>query len=140
MLATKFLSMTKTEDSSYLSTIRSSHTETTQIKSKYIIDGSGVRNAVLDDLGLKEKPDRTGVGIEYEYPIGANKADHAILFVGSSDLLGYGWIFPTVDGKLRVGVGVIHPDTNVSPKKLMLDFWPLTTSGASDLICRANVK
>ena len=122
MLSTKFLSTTKTEDGGHLSTIRSRHTETTQIKSKYIIDCSGVRNAVLDDLSLKEKPDRTGVGIEYEYPIGTNKADHAILFVGSSVLSGYGWVFPTADGKLRVGVGVIHPDTDVSPKKLMLDF------------------
>ena len=88
MLSTKFLSTTKTKDGGYLSTIRSRHTETTQIKSKYIIAGSGVRNAVLDDLGLKVKPERTGVGIEYEYPIGTNKADHAILFVGSSVLSG----------------------------------------------------
>ena len=32
MLATKFLSTTKTEDGGYQSTIRSRHTETTQIK------------------------------------------------------------------------------------------------------------
>ena len=47
MLTTKFLSTTKTKDGGYLSTIRSRHTETTQIKSKYIIDGSlrGIRIA-----------------------------------------------------------------------------------------------
>ena len=112
----------KSKDGGYQSTIRSRRTETTQIKSKYIIDGSGVRNAVLDDLDLKEKLDRSGVGFEYEYPIGTNKADYAILFVGSSVLSGYGWVFPTADGRIRVGVGVIHPNTDVSPKKLMSDF------------------
>lgn len=104
MLVTKFLSTTKTEDSGYLSTIWSRHTETPQIKSKYIIEGSDVTNAMLDDLGLKEKPDCSGVGIEYEYPIGTNKTEHAILFAGSSIFSEYRWVFPTVDGKLRIGV------------------------------------
>ena len=31
-------------------------------------------------------------------------------------------VFPTADSRIRVGVGVIHPDTDVSPKKLMSDF------------------
>jgi len=51
-----------------------------------------------------------------------NKADYAILFVGSSVLSGYGWIFPTSDGRIRVGVGIIYSNTDVSPKKFMSDF------------------
>lgn len=122
LLATKFLSTTLTDDGRYLSQVRSRFTPTSQIKSKYIVDGSGVHNSVLQSLGLGENPARTGVGIEYEYPIGPNRIDHAILFVGSSVLSGYGWVFPTADGKLRVGVGVIHPDTTASPKTLMESF------------------
>jgi flavin-dependent dehydrogenase len=122
LLATKFLTTHLSKNGQYLSTIRSRNKQVSQIESKYIIDASGVHNSVLQSLGLRDNPVRTGVGIEYEYPIGANKNDHAILFVGSSVLSGYGWVFPTADGKLRVGVGVIHPDTDVSPKTLMESF------------------
>jgi digeranylgeranylglycerophospholipid reductase len=122
LLGTKFLATKKTAEGDYVSSIRSRNTQTTQIESKYIVDASGVHNSVLHSLGLRDRPIRTGVGIEYEYPIGTNKNDHAILFVGSSVLSGYGWVFPTADGKLRVGVGVIHPDTDASPKTLMKNF------------------
>jgi digeranylgeranylglycerophospholipid reductase len=122
LLGTKFLSTELMADGHYISTLRSRQTQASQIKSKYIVDGSGVHCSVLQSLGLKDKPERTGVGIEYEYPIGTNRKDRAILFVGSSVLAGYGWVFPTADGKLRVGVGVIHPDTDASPKALMERF------------------
>lgn len=122
LLATKFLSAQKGPEGHYVSSVRSRNTEVTKIKSKFIVDASGVRNAVVDQLGLRDKPDRVGVGIEYEYDIGQNRADTAILFVGSSVLSGYGWVFPTADGKLRVGVGILQPDTDVSPKTLMDDF------------------
>lgn len=122
LLATKFLETQQTKDGQYLSTIRSRNTSASQIESTYIIDASGVRCSVLHSLGVKDKSIRTGGGIEYEYQIGSNKKDHAILFVGSSALAGYGWVFPTADGKLRVGVGVRRPDTPVSPKTLMTNF------------------
>ncbi len=120
--ATKFLSTERIDDGQYLSSVRARGSELNKIKSKYIVDASGVRNAVIDSLGFVDKPDRVGVGIEYEYPIASNQIDRAILFVGSSVLSGYGWVFPTADHKLRVGVGVIHPDVDISPKTLMEGF------------------
>ena len=57
---------------------------------KYIFGASGVRNSVLQSLDLKYKPIRTGLGLENEYPIGSNKNNHVILFVGSSVLSAYG--------------------------------------------------
>lgn len=133
-LATKFLSTEQTDDGQYLSTLRSRETAGMTIKSQFIVDGSGVHNAVLNSLDLLDKPDRKGVGIEYEYPIGTYPKDRAILFVGSSVLSGYGWVFPTADDMLRVGVGVIHPDTNTSPKVLMEQFL------ASDDIARFGLE
>ncbi|RME18752.1 MAG: hypothetical protein D6801_00550, partial [Alphaproteobacteria bacterium] len=77
--------------------------------------------AVLTSLGLARKPERLGVGTEYVYPIGDNPPDRGIIFVGRRVPAGYGWAFPTADGKLRVGVGVIQPDTDASPRKLLDD-------------------
>lgn len=71
LCATKFLSTTETQDGHFISSVRSRNTPASQIKSKYIVDGSGFHNSVLTSLGLGAKPLRTGVGIEYEYPIGS---------------------------------------------------------------------
>ncbi len=45
--------------------------------------------------------------------------NRAILFVGSHVLSGYGWVFPTNYNKIRLGVGVIKPDTDESPRDVM---------------------
>ena len=119
LLATKFVSTQKNSSGGYRSTIRSKTAPYDVVHSTYIVDASGGPCAVLRALSLLKKPDRHGVGIEREYPIGKNDPNRAILFVGSNALSGYGWIFPTPDHQLRVGVGVIHPDTDVSPRDLL---------------------
>ena len=119
LLATKFLSTEKNNSGGYSSRIRSKVTPYEVIHSTYVVDASGGPCAVLQSLSLINKPDRHGVGIEREYPIGQNDPNRAILFVGSNALAGYGWVFPTPDHKLRVGVGIIHPDTDVSPRDLL---------------------
>ena len=119
MLGTKFTACEMQSDGSYLSTIRSRNDGEKTIHSKMIVDASGWHCAVLTALGLGQKPDRVGVGIEYEFPIRNHASNRAVLFVGSTALTGYGWIFPTPDQKLRLGIGVINPDTDLSPRKVM---------------------
>lgn len=118
-LATKFLTTRQRADGLYVSDIRERDGTVHQVISRYIVDGSGWHHAVLSALGLTEKPTRLGVGSEYEYPIGENPPDRAIVFVGSAVPSGYGWAFPTPDGTLRLGVGVIQPDTDANPRKLL---------------------
>lgn len=120
-LASKFITTAKKADH-YVSQIRSREAKDLSITSKYVIDASGHPCAVLESLSLGNKPDRVGVGIEYEYDIGDNDPNRAILFVGRDALSGYGWVFPTPDNRLRVGVGVIHPDTEASPRDLYKQF------------------
>ena len=120
-LASKFVSTEKVANS-YVSKIRSRGTEDLSITSTYVIDASGHPCAVLEALSLGNKPDRVGVGIEYEYDIGDNDPNRAILFVGRDALSGYGWVFPTAYNRLRVGVGVIHPVTEASPRDLYKQF------------------
>lgn len=119
MLGTKFISCERQRDESFLSTVRSRKDGERIIQSRMIIDASGWHCAVITALGLGQKPNRLGVGIEYEFPIRNYAKNRAILFVGSTALTGYGWIFPTPDQKLRLGIGVINPDTDLSPRKVM---------------------
>lgn len=119
LLATKFLNCTRQQDGSFISDIRSRDGHKSQIRSKFIIDGSGWHNAVLRSLGLGQKPERLGVGIEYEYPLGNNDPTRAFIFIGDSAPSGYGWGFPTPEGTFRLGVGVVNPDTDLSPREVM---------------------
>ena len=119
LCASKFLHTEQQPDGRYLSTLRRRDGGPERVMSRYIIDASGTELAVLRSLSLTERPTRQGVGIEYEYPLGSHTPDHATLFVGQRALSGYGWIFPTPQDHLRVGVGIIHPDTDKSPRDLM---------------------
>jgi len=122
MLGTKFMTTEKQPDGSYLSEVRSRKHGVVEIRSQYIIEASGWKSAVLEALDLGQKPTRTGVGIEYEFPIGNFPKNRAVLFVGATALTGYGWIFPTAQNTLRLGVGVINPDTDLSPRQVMNNF------------------
>ncbi|WP_180957591.1 FAD-dependent monooxygenase [Neptunicoccus cionae] len=119
MTGAKFLSCIEQEDGQFLSQIRSRDRGNFNILSRMVIDASGWQCAVLESLGLGQKPQRTGVGIEYEFLRGDFEPNRAVLFVGSSALTGYGWIFPTPDNRLRLGIGVINPDTDLTPRQVM---------------------
>lgn len=119
LLATKFLTTRLRADGLYESTIRTRGGAEQRVVSRYIVDGSGWHFAVLDSLGLVAKPERLAVGTEYEYPMGRNADDRVIAFVGSKVPAGYGWAFGTAHGTMRIGVGVIQPDTDASPRALL---------------------
>lgn len=119
LLGTKFLTTQHRPDGQYESTIRGRDLPYEKVVSSYIVDGSGWHFAVLEALGLTSKPQRLAVGTEYEYPLGKNAPDRGVVFFGKKVLAGYGWAFATAQGTLRVGVGVIQPDTETSPRDLL---------------------
>lgn len=121
LLGTKYLSATRAGEF-WQAEVRSRTSPVRRITARYLVDASGVHCAVLASLGLAPKPARTGVGIEHEYPIGANDPNRGLLFVGRDAPSGYGWVFPTPDKRLRVGIGVIHPDTEASPRDMLERF------------------
>lgn len=114
---TKYLG-TRREDGLLISRVRANRKEY-DISSRMIVDASGWHCAVLRDLDLSSPPDRRGVGIEYEFAAPTHNPDCATLFFGSATPTGYGWAFPTTSGCLRLGVGLIEPDTDQSPMGLM---------------------
>lgn len=94
-----------------------------EIRARYVVDASGHHRAVLGQMGAAQRPARFGVGVEYEFENDHTPTERAVLFVGEKFApSGYGWIFPTSDGKVRVGVGIIRPDTNNSPGDLLERF------------------
>jgi flavin-dependent dehydrogenase len=117
-VGTKFLRADR-DGVGFVATMRPAGGDEYQVRAGKIIDATGWHMAVLDSLGLHPKPDRRGIGIEYEYPAPDHDPNRAVLFFGSSVLTGYGWAFPTTKGTIRLGVGVIHPDSSASPKDLM---------------------
>lgn len=119
LLETKFLSARQRDDGLYESTVRARDNACDRIVSTYIVDGSGWHFAVLESLGLARKPERLAVGCEYEYKLGDNQADRLVTFFGEKVPAGYGWAFCTAQDTLRIGVGVIQPDTHQSPRSLL---------------------
>ena len=115
--ATKYLG-TRREGSLFVSRLRENNKEY-EIASRMIVDASGWHCAVLQSLGLLAPPVRRGIGIEYEFDAPTHVPDRAVLFFGSATPTGYGWAFPTTSGSLRLGVGLIAPDSAQSPKALM---------------------
>lgn len=57
--------------------------------------------------------------VDSEYPLDPNSPDRGLILFGSKLPAGYGSIFATAQGTLRIGVGVIQPDTDKSPRDLL---------------------
>ena len=117
---TKYLSSALSEDGAhYISKVRGKENKSTEVVSNFIVDASGSSCSVLHSMGISTPPNRVGIGMEYEFESKSKNLDRAILFVGSLAYSGYGWIFPAPKNKIRVGVGVIQPDTQASPRELV---------------------
>lgn len=93
------------------------HGEKQQLHALLVIDASGASCVVGRKAGLTQGFKRLGIGAEYdlfapEWPAGRV----AFLFGSHVAPSGYGWIFPHGDRRVRVGVGVISPDSSADPK------------------------
>ncbi|MCT8158861.1 NAD(P)/FAD-dependent oxidoreductase [Pseudoruegeria sp. SHC-113] len=133
LCGTKFLSA-KRVSGGIRAVIRERGRGEREVFARKIVDASGWHGAVMAALGDVPKPERIGVGIEYETPIGSARPDRGIIFLGSAVPSGYGWAFPDSHGHIRIGAGVIHPDSSANPKDLMARFL------ASDMPARMGLE
>ena len=120
-LNTKCLSVTR-DGLGYRAKMRGPDRAEYEITCDYIVDASGWQSVVWTSLGFGTVPERKGVGHELEYPIGSFEPGRGVLIFGSAIPTGYGWAFPTTKGTVRLGVGVIQPETDASPRDLMQMF------------------
>jgi digeranylgeranylglycerophospholipid reductase len=94
-----------------------------EVSAKVVIDATGYRGHLLRQAGISTQIQRFGVGAEFDMFAPRCNQNEAILAVGSQFApSGYGWVFPWGQQRVRVGVGVIHPDDSSDPVKLLDSF------------------
>lgn len=104
-------SMTKTSHLKINSTFSAK-----SIEAKLIIDASGFSSFVSRRLGYVGEWRKFGAGAEYECYCDNVDESTLTLMVGSIySEAGYAWVFPLSKNRVRIGVGIGKPDSNVDP-------------------------
>jgi digeranylgeranylglycerophospholipid reductase len=86
------------------------------LRARVVIDATGYRSVLLKQAGLDPGIRRFGVGAEYDMYAPHCDEREAVLLVGSELApAGYAWVFPWGRHRVRVGVGIIHPDSDAQP-------------------------
>lgn len=87
---------------------------------RVLIDATGYRSVLLKQAGLDPGFGRFGVGAEYDFHAPQCDQREAVLIVGDQVApSGYAWVFPWGRKRVRVGVGIIHPDSAEHPDKYL---------------------
>ena len=88
----------------------------TTFHSKIIIDASGFSSTVCKAMGFAPQWERFGAGAEYEMKAENIDSETWWLMVGQEySPAGYAWVFPLGNDKVRIGVGVGKPESDVDP-------------------------
>ncbi|WP_052889181.1 NAD(P)/FAD-dependent oxidoreductase [Thermogemmatispora carboxidivorans] len=93
-------------------TVRDERGRRLMVRAKVTIDASGMARHIAVRAGLGGAFRRYGYGAEYDLYAPHYPQEELYLLMGSEVApSGYAWIFPRGQGRVRVGVGVIHPDS-----------------------------
>jgi digeranylgeranylglycerophospholipid reductase len=85
-----------------------------------LIDASGVNGVLAKQCGLRGEFERYGIGAEVDVVTSRWPQDTVALLFGSlAGPAGYGWIFPHGEERVRIGLGVIRPDTNCDARQAL---------------------
>lgn len=94
-----------------------------EVCAKVVIDATGYEGHLLKQAGVSPRFQRFGVGVEFDMFAPQCDQDEAVLVVGSTFApSGYAWAFPWGSNRVRVGVGVIHPDSRENPAEYLNAF------------------
>lgn len=90
------------------------------IRARLVVDATGTTGTIARAAGLRGSAPRTAVGLETEVFAPAYDQREALLVVGDAVAPGgYGWAFPRGDGRVRLGVGVVRPDSGADVEDLL---------------------
>ena len=96
--------------------VRGVRTAAVDLEAGVVIDATGYRSTLLKQAGLDPGIRRFGVGAEYDLYAPQCDESEALLIAGSDFApSGYAWVFPWGRHRVRVGVGIIHPDSRENP-------------------------
>jgi digeranylgeranylglycerophospholipid reductase len=121
-------------------TVKTHKSERIEVKADVTIDASGFSRHIGVRTEMGQAFRRYGFGAEYDLYAPNYPQDELFLIMGSAYAPnGYAWAFPRGNGRVRLGVGVIHPDTENDARSyldsIMQDIPQLATrfKGASPL-------
>jgi digeranylgeranylglycerophospholipid reductase len=111
-------------DGHVVGVIAKSHTgQTTRWSARIVIDASGFTSTIATKAGLHAGYRRYGYGAEYDYYAPNYNPDDLYLIMGSQVAPnGYAWIFPRGNGRVRLGIGVLRPDTEADARTYLDTF------------------
>jgi len=112
------------EEGRVVGVIARDHTgRTCRWSSQIVIDASGFSATIATKAGLHAGYRRYGYGAEYDYYAPNYNQDELYLIMGSQVApSGYAWIFPRGNGRVRLGIGVLRPDTNADARTYLDTF------------------
>jgi digeranylgeranylglycerophospholipid reductase len=91
-----------------------------EVPARLVVDASGTTGTVARAAGLRASAPRTAAGVEVEVYAPGYDQSEALLVVGDEVAPGgYGWAFPRGDGRVRLGVGLIRPDSDADLEALL---------------------
>ncbi len=86
------------------------------IHASLVIDATGYKASMAKAAGVHRGFERFGIGAEYDLYAPRCDQDEIVLIVGNQVApSGYAWVFPWGNGRVRVGVGIIHADSRANP-------------------------
>ncbi|HMC67749.1 MAG TPA: NAD(P)/FAD-dependent oxidoreductase, partial [Mycobacteriales bacterium] len=90
------------------------------LPSRVVVDASGHTGFLGRDAGLRPGNERSAVGMEQELYAPGYDQDEAVFWLGDDVAPGgYGWAFPVGEGRVRLGVGVVRPESDAEPRVLL---------------------
>jgi len=88
--------------------------QVTEARARIVVDASGMNAVIARSVGLHEGFKRYAIGSEFDIYAPKYNQDEVVLAYGTELApCGYGWAFPCGGSRVRIGVGLIHPDTQV---------------------------
>ncbi|MGQ9699094.1 MAG: FAD-dependent monooxygenase [Armatimonadota bacterium] len=117
--STRFMGVTAQESAGFTCEL-CSRKRRTLVRASFVVDASGWNRAVLRSVGAAGRFSRFGIGIEREFEDLSSHTGTAALVVGRGYVpCGYAWVFPRPNGTVSVGVGIIRPDADANPDRLL---------------------
>lgn len=91
-----------------------------RLRARLVVDATGTTGIIARAAGLRGTAPRTAVGVESEVFAPSYDQREALLVVGDEVAPGgYGWAFPRGNGRVRLGVGVVRPDSDADVDELL---------------------
>jgi digeranylgeranylglycerophospholipid reductase len=91
-----------------------------ELRAPVVVDATGHTGFLAREQGLRPGNERSAVGMELELHAPAYDQREAVFWLGDDVAPGgYGWAFPVGGGRVRLGVGVVRPDSDAEPRVLL---------------------